>query len=185
MDDRDIIELYFDRNESAIEETKAKYGNYCYSIAYRILCDHGDSEESVNDTYIAAWNTIPPQRPDRLSLYLAAIVRNISLKKIRYNRAQKRGTQNNLCLDELQECIPDGISPEKQIEQKELALLLDSFIRSLGHEEKCFFIKRYWYMYSVADIAKEYGCGESKVKMKLKRTRDKLLETLKKEELYL
>lgn len=185
MEDKEIIRLYFDRNETAIEETKNKYGHYCYSIAYRILSNREDSEESVNDTYIAAWKTIPPQKPDRLSLYLAAIVRNISLKRFRHNRAQKRNCGNDIFLDELQECIPAFQSPEKEIESKELAKLLDSFIRGLEHEEKCFFIKRYWYMYQISDIAEEYGCTESKVKMKLKRTRDKLKILLKKENLYL
>ncbi|MBR5515873.1 MAG: sigma-70 family RNA polymerase sigma factor [Clostridia bacterium] len=186
MDDKEIIKLYFDRNEKAIEETKKKYENYCFSLAYRILYSKEDAEECVNDTYIAAWNSIPPHSPNKLSLFLAATVRNISVKRIRHNNAQKRGgNEMNIVLDELYEVIPSGNTPEKEIETKELALLLDSFIRSLKEEELFFFIRRYWYMYSVSQIAKEYSCTESKVKMKLKRTRDKLFELLKKEEVDL
>lgn len=184
MDDKDIIQLYFERNEKAIEETKNKYGHYCFSIANRILSNREDSEESVNDTYIAAWNSIPPQHPQKLSLFLAATVRNIAIRKFRQKTAQKRGGNETIAtLEELYEVIPSQNTPEKEIETKELAKTLDSFIRTLGDEERCFFIRRYWYMYSVSDIAKEYACTESKVKMRLKRTRDKLYELLKKEEI--
>ena len=185
MNNSEIIQLYFDRNEDAITQTKLKYDKYCYSISYRILCDHGDSEECVNDTYISAWNTIPPKKPLKLSLYLAAITRNLSIKRLRYNKAQKRDSSKDRFLSELEECIPDAETPDTRIEEKMLSSLLDGFIRSLEHEEKCFFIKRYWYMYSISDIANEYKCSESKVKMKLKRTRDKLQKLLEKEEIYL
>ena len=186
MEDKDIVQLYFSRDEKAIEETKIKYGHYCFSIANRILSNREDAEESVNDTYIAAWNSIPPQKPQKLSLFLAAIVRNLSIIRYRHNTAQKRGgNEVALALDELYEVIPSQNSPEKEMETKELAKVLDSFIRTLGHEERCFFIRRYWYTYSVSEIAKEYSCTESKVKMRLKRTRDKLHKVLEKEEIYL
>jgi len=184
LDDKNIIKLYFERDEKALEETKNKYENYCFSIAYRILSSKEDAEECVNDTYSAVWNSIPPQNPDKLSLFLAATVRNISIKKIRHDRAQKRGGGETIvAIDELYGAIPSKSTPEKEIEAKELSVILDSFIRSLKHEERCFFIRRYWYMYSVCEIAREYSCSESKVKMKLKRTRDKLCELLKKEEI--
>lgn len=182
MEDRDIIKLYFKRDEKAIEETKSKYGKYCFTVANRILGDMRDSEECVNDTYIAAWNSIPPQKPNKLSLYLAATVRNISIQKLRRNTAQKRGgNKTELILDELYEVLPSATSPEKELETKELAKLLDSFVRTLKQEERCFFIRRYWYSYTIAEIAKEYSCTESKVKMKLKRSRDKLQLLLKEE----
>ena len=184
MEDRNIIELYFNRDEQALEETGKKYKNYCYSIAYRILNSKEDAEECVNDTLMAAWNSIPPQKPERLSLFLAAAVRNISVKKFRFKTAQKRGGNETVsALDEIYEFVASKDTPEKEVETQELANILDSFIRTLKHEERCFFIRRYWYMYSVAEISKEYSCTESKVKMKLKRTRDKLYELLQKEEI--
>lgn len=185
MDDKDIIKLYLDRNEAAIEQTQSKYESYCYSISYRILCNREDSRECVNDTYIAAWDSIPPQIPTKLSLYLAAITRNISIKRLRYKRAEKRDSSKDSLLSELEECIPVYSSPDKELEAKALSQLLDRFLRELAHEERCFFVKRYWYMYTVSEIAKEYCCTESKVKMKLKRTRDKLYTLLKKEDIEL
>lgn len=181
MDDNDIIKLYLDRDETAIKHTQSKYDSYCYSISYRILCNREDSRECVNDTYMAAWNSIPPQIPTKLPLYLAAIIRNLSVKRLRYIRAEKRDNSKDYLLSELEECIPVYSDPDKEIEAKTLSRLLDRFLRELGYEERCFFIKRYWYMYPVSEIAKEYSCTESKVKMKLKRTRDKLYKLLKKE----
>ncbi len=182
MDDNSIVELYWERNENAIEETQKKYGRYCYSIAFNILNNQEDAEESVNDTYLNAWSSMPPQRPNVLSAFLGRITRNISLNKWKCRTAEKRGGgQADIVLDELQDCVPSKESVEEEIEVKELAGIIDKFLRGLPKEERNIFLCRYWYMDSIADICKQFGYGESKVKMKLLRTRKKLMEKLEKE----
>lgn len=184
MDDRTIIALFFKRDEAAIAETCKKYESYCYSIAYRVLGSREDAEECVNDTYLAAWNSIPPQSPHSLSAFLAKITRNLSLKRHRDRSAQKRGGGAVLLtFEELSECIPDHQTPQREMEQKELANLLDAFLRALDVEERNVFLRRYWYFDSISDIANRFGYGESKIKTMLYRTRKKLYETLKQEEL--
>ena len=182
MDDRKIIALFFDRDEAALAQTQKKYASYCYSIAYRVLGNREDAEECVNDTYLAAWNSIPPQAPRNLSTFLGKITRNLSLKRVRKQTAQKRGGGAGiLTLEELSECIPDHQTPQHELEQKELANLLDAFLRALDVEERNVFLRRYWYFDSINDIAKRFSFSESKVKMMLKRTRDKLKDHLLKE----
>ncbi len=182
MDDKEIVELYWDRDEKAIEETQKKYGHYCYSIAFNILDNQEDAEESVNDTYMSAWSTMPPQKPNIFSAFIGRITRNISFKKWKSRTAIKRGGgQVNLLLDELGECIPAKNSVDSELETKELAAIIDSFLRGLPKEEQSIFLCRYWYFDSIADICRQFGYGESKVKMKLLRTRKKLLEKLEKE----
>ncbi len=182
MDDNSIVEMYWERSEAAIEETQKKYGRYCYSIAFNVLSDQQDAEESVNDTYLSAWSSMPPQRPLVLSAFLGKITRNISLKRWKNKTAEKRGGgQADLVLDELQECIPSNNSVDSEIDTKELGDIIDGFLRGLANEERNIFICRYWYMDSIVDICKQFGYGESKVKMKLLRTRKKLMERLEKE----
>lgn len=186
MEDKQIVALYWQRSERAIEETAEKYGKYCHTIAYNILLNHEDAEESVNDTYMGAWKSIPPNRPDILSAFLGKITRNISLNRWRHKSAEKRGGgQVMVALDELLECIPAGEKPEEQIEAMELAKIIDSFLAGLKAEERRVFVCRYWYLDPIAEICKQFGYGESKVKSMLLRTRGKLLKYLEKEGIFI
>ncbi|MCH5192335.1 MAG: sigma-70 family RNA polymerase sigma factor [Oscillospiraceae bacterium] len=183
MEDREIIKLYLERSENAIAETNKKYRKYCYSIAYNILHDTEDSEETVNDAYLGAWNSIPPNVPDVLQTFLGRITRNISLKKIRARNAQKRGSgEFLLVLDEMSELIPSGHDTEKDTEAKEFAQLINTFLRSLPETERKVFVCRYWYFDSIADISKQFGFTKSKVKSMLFRTRQKLFIKLETED---
>lgn len=182
MDDKDIVALYFDRNERAIDETKAMYGHYCRSIAYNILRDLRDAEECENDTYLSAWSCIPPHKPQVLRTFLGRITRNLSLKKYRDKTADKRGNgETAVAIDELFECIPSATSLYDKMEAKELAQIIDSFLRSVSEEQRNVFILRYWYFHSVNEICEQFGYSRSKVKMLLLRTRNKLAERLKEE----
>ena len=182
MDDKQILELYQKRSETAISETADKYGKYCYYIAYRILYDELDSEECVNDTYLRAWEAIPPQCPEKLSAFLGKITRNLALNRYKYYLREKRGTgQTALVIDELNECLPTSNSTEEAVEEKLLVELLNQFLYSLPTEKRNIFLRRYWYLSSIQEIAKDYGFSESKVKMILFRTRNKLSQVLEKE----
>ena len=182
MDDKGIVRLYFDRNERAVDETAKKYGRYCFSIAHNILPSREDAEESVNDTYLDAWNSIPPHRPRSLALFLGKITRRISIDRYRRNTAQKRGGgEMALVLDELYQCIADSGDVEKEFEKKQLAQVINRFVKSLPANEQKVFLCRYWYMDSVQSIGKRFGYSESKVKSMLFRTRTKLKEELRKE----
>ncbi len=182
MEDKDIIDLYWERDEKAISETAEKYGRYCYSIAFNILSVTGDAEESVNDTYLNAWNSMPPHRPAVLSTFLGKITRFISLKKWRDKRTQKRGGGNiDLAYEELSECIPAKSTVEGELENKETAKLIDSFLDTLPEYEQSVFVCRYWYFDSISDISNQFGFSESKVKSMLHRTRKKLRSKLSEE----
>lgn len=184
MDDKSIIGLYLARSEKAISETAARYGAYCYSIAYNILSSREDSEESVNDTYLAAWNTIPPKQPVSLSAYLGKLTRHLSLDRWKQRSRLKRGGGTvNLCLEELSECLSGGESPEDDLIRKETLASIHRFLDSLPQTERKVFLRRYWYLDSVAQIAEQFGFSESKVTAMLHRTRGKLGKHLKKEEL--
>lgn len=182
MDDREIISLFWERDELAVAETQKSYGKLCNSIADRILNNRQDAEECVNDAYLALWNTIPPERPQHLSAFLARIVRNISLKKYRERTAKKRSSAVMLTLDELAECIPDPNTPDAEMRNCELSGMLDAFLRSLPEAECSVFLRRYWYFDSIEDICERFGFGKSKVKMMLHRTREKLRKKLKEED---
>ncbi len=182
MTDENIIKLYFDRNEQAISVTKNKYGKYLYTIAYNILHIKEDCEESVSDTYLGAWNTMPPKKPNVLQTYLGKLTRNISLKRFRNNSTQKRGgTQTDIALEELSEILASDNSVEETIERDVLLNFVQRFVKGLENEQRQIFIARYWYMYSIKDISQKLGYSESKVKSALKRSRDKLKDELKKE----
>ena len=183
MEDPKIIKLYIERNENAIAETNKKYRKYCYSIAYNILHDPEDSEEVINDTYLGAWNSIPPNIPNVLQTFLGRITRNISLKKIRARNAQKRGNgEIFLVFDEMNQLLPSGNDTENDIEAKELAGFINAFLNSLPEIERKVFVCRYWYFDAVSEISKQFGFTESKVKSMLFRIRKKLLFKLKKED---
>ena len=182
MDDDSIVKLYWERDEQAIEKTKEKYGNYCYAIAYNVLNNKEDADESVNDTYLNVWNRIPEERPQMFKAFIGKITRNLSLKIWKKKSAIKRGNgQVELALEELEECIPAKSSVENVVEGKALAELVDGFLRELPAEECNIFLCRYWYLDSISDICKRFGYGESKVKMRLMRTRKKLQDRLAKE----
>ena len=182
MEDSRIIALYMERSEQAISETSGKYGKYCYAIAYGILRDVAASEECVNDTYLRAWNSIPPKCPNRLQTFLGKITRNLSLHQWEKQRAEKRGAgQVPLALDELAECVPAGNDAEQITEDLTIRNVLNRFLESLPKETRRIFVRRYWYLNSVKEIAEEYGLSESKVTVTLFRTREKLRNVLKKE----
>ena len=181
MNDTEIISLYWKRDESAISETEAKYGAYCRAIARNILSNAQDEQECVNDTYLAAWNSMPPQKPALLKAYLGKIARRTSLKKWRDAHALKRGgSEVQPVLDELAECIP-GNSIESALEAAELTRLINGFLGSLPATERRIFLRRYWYLDSIAEIAGSFGFSQSKVKSMLRRMRLKLMKRLKEE----
>lgn len=182
MEDECIVDLYWARSENAISETSKKYGNYCYSIACHILGNAEDADESVNDTYLEAWNSIPPHRPSVLSTFLGKITRRISIDRWRGRTAKKRGGgEMVLVLDELSDCIPSGQSVEREAEAAELSRLIDRFVMSLPPVERRVFICRYWYLAPIAEIAHRFGFSQSKVKMMLHRQRKNLLNYLERE----
>ena len=184
MEDQEIIDLYWNRSEIAISETASKYGGYCYSIAFNILKNNEDSEESVSDTYIAAWNAIPPRRPSILSTFLGKITRRIAIDRWRSrNRVKRGGGEIDLALEELEDCIADSQTVEKAFERKQLSSLFNRFLEELPEVERNVFLCRYWYVDSVSDIANHFGFSGSKVTSMLHRTRKKLRAVLEREDL--
>ncbi|MBP1574078.1 MAG: sigma-70 family RNA polymerase sigma factor [Oscillospiraceae bacterium] len=182
MEDLKIIELFFDRKEYAIAETERKYGGYLSKIAYNILFDSEDSEECVNDTYMKAWNTIPPQKPEVLRTFLGKITRRLAIDVFRKKHAEKRGNSEfALSLSELDECIPDNLSAEAEFEQKELSESINRFLASLSKENRDIFICRYFYSDSIKEIASSFQSNEAKIKSSLFRSRKILKEQLLKE----
>lgn len=172
MEDKQIVDLYWARSEKAISETDKKYSRYCYYIAYNILYNNEDSEECVNDTYLNAWGSMPDQRPAKLSTFLGKITRNLSLNRWELYHAKKRGSgQISLALDELHECIPSQDFTDHVVDDLVLADVLNDFLASLSKEKRMIFMRRYWYLSPVAEIAGDFSISESKVKMTLLRTR--------------
>ena len=182
MEDEAIIALYWQRSEEAIIQTDRKYGRYCRSIAFNILENDDDTDECLNDTYLKAWNIIPPKRPTFLSALLAKITRNLALDRQKFSRAEKRGGgQIPLVLEELADCVPGGTDAEEILENKEITALLNRFLSSLPQRTREVFMLRYWYLCPVRQIAESLGLGGSNVKMLLLRTRRQLKVLLEKE----
>lgn len=182
MQDAQIIDLYWSRDEQAIAESQRSYGAYCHSIAFHILYDQGDADECVNDTWLRAWNAMPPKRPGKLALFFGAITRNLSLDRWKGKHAMKRGNgQMQLALDELAECVPDRHSTEDAVETAELERLINEFLHTLSERDCSIFLRRYWYVEEYGDIAWRYGLNLNTVKTSLFRTRAKLRDFLKKE----
>ena len=182
MEDEQILELYFARNEQALAETDRKYGSYCYSLANSILQNQQDAEETVSDTYMKAWNSIPPKRPDIFKMFLAKITRNLAFSRWRQYSAEKRGG-GEMCivLDELEECIPDHGSVEDHLNSKELLKTIRSFLDTLPGREQDIFLRRYFFVEESAVIAKRYDMKPATVLRTLSRTRRKLKTYLTRE----
>ncbi len=179
--DAEIIRLFFGRDESGIAEMSEKYKSYCTRIALNILNIREDAEECVNDAFLTAWNTIPPNSPEKLSAYLGKLVRNNAINKLEKNRAGKRGGLNSeIVLDELAEIIPSESSVEQEQEAKELMEEINRFLRGLSHEKRSIFICRYFFCDSVRDISASMGISENKVSVTLNRIRAKLKAHLEK-----
>ena len=182
MEDNRIVDLYWQRNESAINETATKYGKYLHSISFHILSNDEDAEECVNDTYNDAWQSMPPHRPSILSTFLGKITRRISIDLWRKHSADRRGGgEMALALDELDECVSGNENVENEVERRELQQKLNDFLSELPRLERQVFMCRYWYMDSISDIAKQFDYSESKIKSMLFRTRNKLRMMLEKE----
>lgn len=182
MEDFEIIDLYWARSEEAVCKTAEKYGPYCHVIAYRILSDREDAKESVNDTYLAAWNAMPPHRPAALQIFLGKITRRLSLKKWRdQTRIKRGGGQLLLILDELAESVSSADRVEDKILAEELVQALNRFLRCLPATERQVFLRRYWYLEPIRTIGQDFGFSSSKVKSMLHRTREKLRFSLQEE----
>ena len=182
MTDVEIVDLYWNREQSAITHTANQYGRYCYSIANSILHNNEDSEECLNDTWRRAWEAIPPQRPNKLSLFLGKITRHLAFDKYKMSKAKKRGgSELSLTLDELDECIPSSDSVEQAIEFEELERVINRFLHELPERECNIFLLRYWYNKPLAEIASRYSMKTNNVKASLFRIRQKLKARLEKE----
>lgn len=181
MEDDRIIELYLRRIQQSIIETKKKYGAYCRVIARNILSDYLDVEECENDTYLALWNTIPPNIPKNFKVFLGRIARNIALDKYSYNTARKRNREFEVILTELEECLASSSTVEKEYEEGEIARLISQFLYDLDDKSRNLFIRRYWYSDSIADLSKQFNMGQSGVKSALFRVRNKLRIYLEKQ----
>ena len=182
LEDNQIVDLYWARSESAIEETDKKYGRYCHYIAYQILSNDEDAEEIVNDTYLKTWNTVPPNRPNPLKAYVGMISNQLAINRYEEKTAEKRGGGSiPLIYHELDECIADHNESEDLGENIALRDALNKFIWSLPKKTRNIFVRRYWYASSVADIAKDYGMKENAVAMLMFRVRQKLREFLEEE----
>jgi RNA polymerase sigma-70 factor (ECF subfamily) len=182
VDDKSIVDLYFGRDQEAITQTDKKYGHYCYRIAYNILTNKEDAEESVSDTYVAAWRAIPPRRPSVLSTFLGKITRHIAIDRWRERNASKRGGgEVPLALEELQDCVAGMQNVEMDYERKEIIKAYVKFLDALPVTERRVFLCRYWYVDSVEAIADKFGFSQSKVKTMLHRTRAKLRKQLAEE----
>jgi len=186
MEDSEIVDLYFSREERAVAESISKYKTYCHSIAYNILQNPETAEEVLNDTWLGAWNSIPPHNPENLAAYLGKITRNLSLTRWRDSHAAKRFTDTvSLASEELAECIPTGKTVESELENAELGKLLNCFVLELPETEQRIFVCRYYYFDSLAEISERFGFSEGKVKSMLHRSRKKLKKRLTDEEYYI
>lgn len=182
MKDEQIVQLYWQRSEAAISETAARYGSYLAKIAYNILADFEDSSECINDTYLAAWNSMPEHRPQVLSTYLGKITRQLAINLFRKrNSAKRAGSQYALSLADLEDCIADRETPEQVVDAKQLDEAINTFVRGLSEQEQTLFIGRYFYFDSVKRVAEYCGIRESMAKGILYRTRQKLRNYLAKE----
>lgn len=186
MNDQQIIDLYWRRSEDAVRETEAKYGPYCRTVAGNILADRLDAEECVSDTWLRAWNAMPPHRPNKLRLFLGKLTRSAACDALRSRTARKRGGgECLLALEELGECVPSVPGADREVEDRELERMVDRFLHTLPERDCSVFLRRYWYVEPVERIAARYGMKENTVKTSLFRTRRKLRTYLEKEGILL
>lgn len=178
MLDSGIIALFFSRSDRAIPELDKKYGAACHRTASNILGNPQDAEECVNDAYLGVWNSIPPQDPEPLSTYVLRIVRNISIRRVQYNRAVKRAGNYQECYEELSECIADNTTPETVYHARELTHYIEDFLDSLSRTNRLLFVRRYWYLDSIKGLASATGLNEGAVRTRLSRMRQQLKEQL-------
>ena len=181
MEDSQIIGLYFKRDEAAISETETKYGVFCHSIALNILSVNADADECVNDTYLQAWNSIPPQKPDKLGAWLGKVVRNIAFNLWKKNHRKKRYTGMDQLLNELEDCIPSPITVEREIEEQELTEVINTWLASLSQDERILFMRRYWNGETVALLAQENGMSPANMAKRMYRLRQNLKSKLEME----
>lgn len=182
MNDPEIISLYFQRSEQAIAQTDLKYGRYCYTIAWNVLRDDGDTQECVNDTWLDTWNAIPPAKPFSLKAFVGRITRNNALNRYEGRNAAKRGGgEVPLCLDELAECVSGKDEIGSREDYEHLVTCINDFLSGIKKEQRILFVRRYFYESSVREIADEQGISENNVKVTLSRLRGKLKEYLEKE----
>ena len=188
MEDKEIIELFFQRSEQAIANLAYKYGGLMRKVAFHLLQDLEDTEECVNDAYLGAWNSIPPERPDPLSTYVCRITKNLAMNKLRYNQAKKRNAALERSLQELEELegsLPAAENTEDAWTARHLTEAIESFLDGLDRKNRVMFVKRYWFGQSVESIAKELSMRENSVAVRLKRIRAKLKDYLEKEGILL
>ena len=181
MEDGAIVELYWHRSERAIEETRLKYGDYCYGIAFRLLHSPEDAEETVSDTYHAAWNAMPPEKPTSLRSWLGRVVRNLSLSRWKREHRQKRSPGLTELLEELADCLPSPETVEQTLEARELSRAIDAWLGGLSKADRRLFLRRYWYGVPLQDLAKERDLPPARLAQKMLRLRRSLRETLEKE----
>lgn len=182
MEDQQIIEMYLQRNENAVAQTERKYTKYCRSIAIHIMHCPEDTDEALNDTWLAAWNSIPPHIPECLQTFLGRLTRNISLKRIRSESTLKRGSaETRVVFEEVEDWLQSEQNIEQQLSEQALAEEIDRFLDSISDIKCNIFVRRYWYMQAITEIAEYHGFSESKVKSMLFRIRKKLYAKLKKE----
>jgi len=179
MEDATIIQLYWNRDQSAIQESNRKYGKYCFAVANRILDSREDSQECVNDAWHNAWRAIPPEKPSKLQSFFGRITRNLALDRYAYNNAQKRNARLETAMDEYWQCIPNGEMPLH--DQMILKDILNRFLASLDKQTRIIFLQRYWYICTAKEIARNVGLSESNVNVILHRTRNRLKLFLQKE----
>ncbi|MDX9917713.1 MAG: sigma-70 family RNA polymerase sigma factor [Gudongella sp.] len=185
MDDIEIIELYWERDEIAIRETNIKYEKLLYKISYNILSNHEDSQECVNDTYVRVWNSIPPERPRSFIAYLGRIVRNLSIDYYNKNKAKKRYSGGDMLLSELEECIPSSNTVWMEVESNTLTETINSWLHTLPREDRILFVRRYWYGYSIQELADSTDTTPNKLASRMYRLRSDLKDVLEKEEVEL
>ena len=183
MEDDAIVKLYWERSEAALAETERKYAKYCHSVAYGILRSNEDAQECVNDTWLRAWNAIPPARPAMLRTFLGKITRNLSLNALEKQNADKRGAgQFAIALSEIEDCVPDSkAASERFVEDEAIAQAINRFLENTAAWQRKVFVRRYWYASSLEEIAGDYGMSVGKVKSVLYRLRKKLKTELEKE----
>lgn len=181
MEDQQILDLYWARSEDAIAETEQKYASYCYRVSYNILRSDRDADECVNDTWLRAWNAIPPQRPGKLQAYLARLTRNLSLDRLDQRQAEKRGGPAGMLLSELSECVPSPDTVERTLDDQEISAAISAWLRKQPDRSRVAFVRRYFYADSIGQVARRVGLSEGGVKSLLHRQRVSLRRYLEQE----